>query len=275
MSAKLQLNKQLSAPKGVLHRGNIVIWERGSGESVSFAVIAVCVCTLLLFLIGIIQLNVGMKQLAQAASVASRAAAVCGSMEDAEELAQQVAESSITNGMVSGIRAEVEFVSGDMAWSAGNYIVVTVYGKMNVATKFFPSGERHKSIMSVIEGTSYSSSDLTLLAALIQAEGGDTDSDMFAVGTIVMNRLESPRFPSTLADVIYAPGQFQVTWNGALERCMSNPDPDALRIAANVLSGARYPGLEGYYYFLQDSSTDRTEGIAIGGNFFFREWSDG
>ena len=103
MSAKLQQNKQLSAPKGVLHRGNIVIWERGSGESVSFAVIAVCVCTLLLFLIGIIQLNVGMKQLAQAASVASRAAAVCGSMEDAEELAQQVAESSITNGMVSGM----------------------------------------------------------------------------------------------------------------------------------------------------------------------------
>ena len=52
-------------------------------------------------------------------------------------------------------------------------------------------------------------SDRELLARLVQCEaGGEGDNGMRAVASVVMNRVRSPRFPNTVRDVVYAPGQF-------------------------------------------------------------------
>lgn len=248
--------------------------RKGSGESMEFAVISVAICTLIVFLAGIVQLNMGMRQLENAVSTASRTAAISSSLEDAEELALAAAESSITSPLVTDVDVEITFPSGDETWGSGNCIRVTVSGYVNTATKYFSSGVRSRSSMVVIEEGTYTGTEIQLLAALIQAEAGNSEDGMLAVGTIVMNRVGSDRFPDTIEEVIFQTGQFAVTWDGALERALASPDVDALRIAADILSGARYPGLEDYYYFLSAGSTSRTEGINIGGNFFFKKWSD-
>lgn len=51
--------------------------------------------------------------------------------------------------------------------------------------------------------------EMTILAALIQCEaGGEPYEGQIAVGAVVMNRVRSGAYPSTITDVIYASGQF-------------------------------------------------------------------
>lgn len=53
------------------------------------------------------------------------------------------------------------------------------------------------------------SEEVRMLAALIQLEaGGEPIEGQIAVGCVVMNRVRSLGYPNTIADVIFAPGQF-------------------------------------------------------------------
>lgn len=64
------------------------------------------------------------------------------------------------------------------------------------------------------EALSYDSvsfEELLLLAKIIQAEAGSewlSDEWKMAVGEVALNRVASPEFPDTLAEVIYQPGQY-------------------------------------------------------------------
>lgn len=63
--------------------------------------------------------------------------------------------------------------------------------------------------------------DMELLAQLIQAEAGNQDLDgMRLVADVVLNRVDSPKFPDTVEEVIFQinPTQFSVTRNGAFEK---------------------------------------------------------
>ncbi|MBR1743827.1 MAG: cell wall hydrolase, partial [Lachnospiraceae bacterium] len=52
----------------------------------------------------------------------------------------------------------------------------------------------------------YTDAELTLMAGIIQAEAGsDSYPGMIAVGSVVMNRVASPKFSDTIKGVIYAP----------------------------------------------------------------------
>lgn len=67
-------------------------------------------------------------------------------------------------------------------------------------------------------------SDLDLLAALVWAEAGDQPipEGLCYVCDVVLNRVDSPAWPNSIADVIYQPGQFSVVNNGALNRAFGN-----------------------------------------------------
>ena len=73
--------------------------------------------------------------------------------------------------------------------------------------------------------------DVELLAKLIQAESGATwcgDEMQLAVGSVVLNRVESPLYPDRLEDVIYQPGQYSTAKHlkavTPSERAMSNAE---------------------------------------------------
>lgn len=74
-----------------------------------------------------------------------------------------------------------------------------------------------------------------------------SDEGMLAVGTVVMNRVESGKFPRTVCGVVGQPGQFAP---GALTSSMVPREAArARRIADAVLHGARHPGVGRAMYF--------------------------
>ena len=88
------------------------------------------------------------------------------------------------------------------------------------------------------QANDYSDDDLDLLAHLIYAEAGDQADDcQRAVGTVVMNRVASPNFPSTMYGVIYQSGQYACTWDGGIYK---TPSQQAYDNARWILEGNRY-----------------------------------
>lgn len=71
----------------------------------------------------------------------------------------------------------------------------------------------------------YTEEDLKLLACLIHAEAGNQSYDgKLAVANVVLNRVKSKKYPNTIKDVIYQPGQFSVASSGSLKKQLKNYD---------------------------------------------------
>lgn len=92
----------------------------------------------------------------------------------------------------------------------------------------------------------YSSNDYQLLARVISAEArGEPFEGQVAVGAVVLNRVESPSFPDTVAGVIYQPGAFSCIDNGQF----SQPVADSCyRAAQDALNGWDPTNGSLYYY---------------------------
>lgn len=95
--------------------------------------------------------------------------------------------------------------------------------------------------------------DLELLAKLIHAEAGwEPYEGQVAVGSVIMNRLESERFAAqTIYDVIYAPNQFTPAVNGTLESIV--PNESSWKAAEAVLNGEN--NVEGALFFYNPNNT--------------------
>lgn len=82
--------------------------------------------------------------------------------------------------------------------------------------------------------------ELQILAALIQCEaGGEAYEGQVAVGSVVMNRVRSAAYPNTVAEVVYASGQFTPAATGKLDRVVLSGSikPSCLQAAQEVLNG--------------------------------------
>lgn len=91
-----------------------------------------------------------------------------------------------------------------------------------------------------------SQSDLDLLARVIYAEArGEDFQGQVAVGAVVLNRLDAPRFPKTIRDVIYQPGAFTAVSD---KQIYLQPDTTAYQAAEAALNGDDPTGGALYYY---------------------------
>lgn len=81
--------------------------------------------------------------------------------------------------------------------------------------------------------------DLILMAAIIYCEaGGEIYEGQLAVGSVVMNRVNSNQFPNTIAGVIYQRNQFAPVASGRFEMCLENGwYAYSLKAAQEVLGG--------------------------------------
>lgn len=81
----------------------------------------------------------------------------------------------------------------------------------------------------------YDKEELRLLAHLINAEAGSdwcSDDMQYYVGSVVLNRMASDRYPDTMYGVIYQKGQYACVDNGHINR---EPCNRAWRIAKDLL----------------------------------------
>ena len=118
-------------------------------------------------------------------------------------------------------------------------------------------------------GTTVSADDLTLLAAIIQCEAHYIYESMLAVATVIMNRVESSRFPNSISGVVYANGQFAPVWTGSLKRVLSQgPGTLSRQVAQDAINGSRLAAVSDCYFFLYAPSTSRS-GVVIDDNNLF------
>ena len=121
-------------------------------------------------------------------------------------------------------------------------------------------------------GIDASTDDVTLLAAIIQCEAYQTYDALLAVATVIMNRVESPRFPNTISGVVYASGQFEPVWTGRLDAVLqAGPTSLSMQVAQDAINGSRLAAVSDCYYFLYAHGSNR-DGIIIGDNVFFQSW---
>lgn len=89
----------------------------------------------------------------------------------------------------------------------------------------------------ILSGDSYYDADtLYWLSRIIYAESGNQILDgKIAVGNVVMNRVNSPKFPNNIYDVLYQKNQFSPAGSGSLKR---TPNAESVIAAKLVLDGA-------------------------------------
>lgn len=103
---------------------------------------------------------------------------------------------------------------GDSLWSIAQTYNTTVadimaYNGLGNADIIYPG--------DVLWVPGLTDSDFDLLSRLVQAESeGEPYAGQVAVAAVVLNRVNDPRFPKTVPEVIYEPYQFQPVANGYL-----------------------------------------------------------
>lgn len=97
----------------------------------------------------------------------------------------------------------------------------------------------NSSTSTTTSSTPSSSGDLAMLAAIIQCEAeGESTEGKLAVGSVVMNRINSSSYPNTVVGVIYQSGQFTPVASGRFALVLSQgANGNCVAAAQQVLNG--------------------------------------
>lgn len=113
--------------------------------------------------------------------------------------------------------------------------------------------------------------DVTLLAAVIELEAGTNYEGGIAVGNVVLNRVNSSKFPNSISGVVYQRGQFPGAHNGKLAKILARgPKSTCIAAAQAALSGENVVG--GRLYFNSQGSVNYSrisDYVIVGGNCFY------
>lgn len=105
------------------------------------------------------------------------------------------------------------------------------------------------------DAVSYDVDELKLLACLIQAEAGNQSYECkLAVANVVLNRIQSSKYPDSMKSVIYQSGQFSVAASGSLQKQLDNYDNYSsssqrltIKAAKDALGGSNNIGSRLYF----------------------------
>ena len=154
------------------------------------------------------------------------------------------------------------------SWGYYNGSVDGIYGSRTVAAvKSFqesngltvdgiagPSTLAAMGISSTGSNTGTNSANVELLARAIYGEArGEPYTGMVAVGAVILNRVDSPNFPSTIAGVIYQKGAFDAVSDGQINLTPNQQSYNAARDAMNGWD----PSGGAIYYFNPATATNK------------------
>ena len=92
--------------------------------------------------------------------------------------------------------------------------------------------------------------DLNILASAIYGEGrGEPYTGQVAIGSVILNRVESDQFPNTVSNVVYQSGAFDSVRDGQINL---TPNDTAYRAALDAING--WDPTDGALYFWNPST---------------------
>ena len=168
---------------------------------------------------------------------------------------------------------EIIYSDGDINYISAEYVEVNYdYGeaktieevrKEEAERKAAEEKEKRTANLGAIAA---SADDLTLLAALIQAEAGNQPYEgQVGVGAVVMNRVRSGAYPNSIQAVISAPGQFGPVASGRVSAILAaGPKASCMQAAQEAINGV--DNVNGATSFRRAGSA---EGLVIGNHVFF------
>ena len=102
-------------------------------------------------------------------------------------------------------------------------------------------------------GVRISESDRMILEKIVQAEAGDQDHQgKLLVANVILNRVRSEKFPSTIREVVFAPRQFSPVSDGSYSRAEASGD--TRKAVDEALHGV--DGSQGALYFMDRRYAD-------------------
>ncbi len=130
---------------------------------------------------------------------------------------------------------------------------------------------------SVASGKTYPTSlrarDCLMRAMYFESIRSSRDG-LLAVGTVVMNRVESPKFPNSVCGVVSQPRQFAP---GVMTRTVKGDKKDLADLADQILAGKRHPGVRKAKFFhtagLRFPYNNMHYVLKAGGNEFYEKRS--
>lgn len=166
-----------------------------------------------------------------------------------------------TGGMVSKIQTTLKnqgFYKGtvDGVFGSGTETAVKAFQKSKGLTQDGKVGPATLKAMGITESSTQNSDsgDLALLARIISAEArGEPYSGQVAVGAVILNRVDHPSFPNTLAGVIYQSGAFTAIVDGQFNQPV---EESAYRAARDAMNGVD-PSGGAIYYFNPATATNK------------------
>jgi N-acetylmuramoyl-L-alanine amidase len=103
-----------------------------------------------------------------------------------------------------------------------------------------------KAVATTSRGTVSRSNELNTLAQAIHGEArGESYIGQVAVAAVILNRVDNPKFPNTIAGVIYQPGAFTAVADGQMYLA---PNDSARKAASDALNGWDPSGGAIYYF---------------------------
>ncbi len=126
--------------------------------------------------------------------------------------------------------------------------------------------EEKAKLIANLGAVAVGTTDDVLLGALIQCEaGGESYEGQLAVGAVVMNRVRSGVYPTSISGVIYASGQFTPAINGKVETQLAKGVKDScLQAAREAINGATNIGTAMHF-----RRVGSKEGYVIGNHVFW------
>lgn len=204
---------------------------------------------------------------------------------DALKVRSEASEDSKTKDLL-GRGEKVEVVEAVDGWIKINHEGNDAYIKAEYTSVEFEIGEaqtmeeiraaeaaaeearRKEALKKQYEAVRASGNEVQLLGALIQLEAGNQPYEgQLAVGAVVMNRVRSSRYPNTIADVIYAPGQFPYASTKVHEVMARGVKASCLQAAQEAINGRSNVGT--YTHFKSSRSSVSSPHIVIGGHVFY------
>lgn len=163
----------------------------------------------------------------------------------------------------------VQVDSDTVGYVSAEFVSVEFDTEHGKTTKEIADEERAKELAKLSKNRGAvptSVSDVTLLAALIQAEAGNQPYEgKLAVGAVVMNRVRSGGYPNTIIGVITAPGQFPPATNGTVAAIVARgPSASCMQAAQAAVDGQTTVG--GALHF---GRVGKAAGVVIGSHVFY------
>jgi spore germination cell wall hydrolase CwlJ-like protein len=119
---------------------------------------------------------------------------------------------------------------------------------------------------------SLTESDINLMAAVLTFEcGGESYEGQLAVANVILNRLQSGAYGSTVSDVVYSPNQFSVVGTSAFNSCVANGTAQSSCVQAvrEACAGTNNIGSYKYFRTTKTANTSSYSSYVIIGNHVF------